>query len=80
MTETMDLFEPASLDPVDRWCPICHSEVQVHEDYDLVPVCPLVYPEVAGLYVHEACLETERAHDIYVLRDRPRNLFVSPRP
>lgn len=79
MTDTLDLFEQALPDPVDRWCPICRAMVQVHEAYDLVPVCPLVYPDVPGLYVHDACLESERVHDVYVLRDRPRNLFFATR-
>jgi len=73
MTGTLDSFSGA---PDGRWCPICHRKVDAHQDYEIVPVCPVVYPEVRGLYVHETCIETERARDTYVVSDRPRNLFI----
>ena len=79
MSDTLDLFAQASLDPTERWCPICHAVVQIHEGYDLVPVCPNVYPGVSGFYVHDSCLASEREQDIYILRDRPRNLFFATR-
>ena len=59
-----------------RWCPICHLEVDVHQEHDLVPVCPVAYPHVPGLFVHATCLRTERSRDAYLVRDQPRNLFI----
>ena len=76
MTSGSDLVFEAGPRSTGRWCPICHHEVQVHHDYDLVPVCPVVYPDVPGLFVHGTCLRTERARDAYVVNAEPRSLFV----
>jgi hypothetical protein len=50
--------------------------VDVHQEHDLVPVCPVAYPHVPGLFVHATCLRTERSRDAYLVRDQPRNLFI----
>gem|GEM_PF-2316211 len=41
-------------------CPVCHEPVADGQPTEWVPVCPLVYPESAGLQCHERCLIEER--------------------
>lgn len=38
------------------FCPLCHRPLARGEDRAVVPVSPVVWPGVAGLDVHDACL------------------------
>jgi hypothetical protein len=60
-------------------CPICHRSIGTEETAEWVPVCPVVYPEVAGLQCHESCLSDERERNRFLRRDDLRPTFLRRR-
>ncbi|MCL7969462.1 MAG: hypothetical protein M8872_00300 [marine benthic group bacterium] len=51
-------------------CPLCHRGLPGAGTTAFVPVSPVIYPGVAGLEVHDACLAAARRGEFDVPRPR----------
>jgi hypothetical protein len=51
-------------------CPLCHRGLAGSGEPAFVPVSPVIYPGVAGLEVHGACLAAARRGEFDVPRPR----------